>query len=299
MEKLTQSQFGLAKQFMKTRARHLEKALFEFEFESVSFSHVLTELAKFQNEDGGFGHGLEPDLRCPESSAIATTKAIEILQLGGEANESIQMVKNALQFLENTFREVRNGWEIIPKEAENSPRAPWWNYSAFSKEWGNPNAEIVGYFTDFRSIFSFKKIDALLNYAIEHLTQSCELNEMHELFCYLRLYERLDPGRKNRIQDTIDTFMDNCVMKNPQDREGYGAAPLDVVHSPDSPYYPKYETVISVNLDELIQNQTVDGSWQPNWAWGQYEDEWEKAKVEWQGILTLDALRALRNFNRI
>ncbi|MFB5759843.1 hypothetical protein [Paenibacillus medicaginis] len=71
MELLTRSEFERAAAFMKHEARSLERALFEYEFESGSFHAVLTELKIYQNEDGGFGNGLEPDLRCPESSALA------------------------------------------------------------------------------------------------------------------------------------------------------------------------------------------------------------------------------------
>lgn len=66
---------------MLQRARNLERSLFRYEFENGSFTDVLIELSRYQNEDGGFGHGLEPDLRCKESSALATTRALEILRL--------------------------------------------------------------------------------------------------------------------------------------------------------------------------------------------------------------------------
>ncbi|HET7657964.1 MAG TPA: hypothetical protein VFK37_06705 [Bacillales bacterium] len=291
--------FERARQFMKTKARRLEKAIFEYEFESAAYARVLEELVQFQNEDGGFGHGLEPDLRCPESSAVATTRALEILQLDQGRDEQDPIIKKALQYLEETFREERLGWDIIPKAAENSPRAIWWDYGVFEDNWGNPNADIVSYFIEYRSLYSLDKLDDLINYAIEYLVESCDLEEMHELFCYLRLYERLGEEQKQKIKGTLDKFVDNCVVKNPGDRQGYGATPLKVVDSPDSLYYPKYSDVMPRELDGLIDQQTEEGSWEPDWTWHQFEDEWQNAKEEWKGILTLDALRTLRNFERL
>ena len=64
MKQLSKDQFELAREFMRSRARGLERALFEYEFEAGSASNVYKELALFQNEDGGFGKGIEPDLRC-------------------------------------------------------------------------------------------------------------------------------------------------------------------------------------------------------------------------------------------
>ena len=67
MNKLTKEQFERARQFLKTKARKLERALFEYEFESGGQEPILSALAAYQNVDGGFGHGLEPDLRASQS----------------------------------------------------------------------------------------------------------------------------------------------------------------------------------------------------------------------------------------
>ena len=49
-------------------------------FEGGSREDVLTSLAAYQNEDGGFGHALEPDCWNPDSSPIQTWVAAEIIQ---------------------------------------------------------------------------------------------------------------------------------------------------------------------------------------------------------------------------
>lgn len=102
-----------------------------------------------------------------------------------------------------------------------------------------------------------------MTYAIDYLIQSSDLKEMHELFCYLRLYDRLDESRQQKVKGTLDRFVENRVIKNPNEREGYGATPLKVVDSPDSLYYPIYADVLLRELDEPIRQQTEDGSWEP------------------------------------
>ena len=52
-------------------------------------------------------------------------------------------------------------------------------------------------------------------------------------------------------------------------------------------------------LDMEIERQSDDGSWEPTWAWGQYEDAWQVARREWQGHLTLQTLLGLRAYGRI
>ena len=61
MRQLSREAFGRARQFLVTQARPLERALFEHRFERAGVDGALAELARFQNEDGGFGHGnVEP-----------------------------------------------------------------------------------------------------------------------------------------------------------------------------------------------------------------------------------------------
>jgi hypothetical protein len=80
MPQLTGEAFNSAANFITNRARPLERTLFDFHFGSGSDSDVLVELKKFQNEDGGFGHGIEPDLRMPFSSPFSTSVAFQVLR---------------------------------------------------------------------------------------------------------------------------------------------------------------------------------------------------------------------------
>ena len=53
--------------FIWENARLLERAIFSYHFYSGSDIRILEILKTYQNEDGGFGHALEPDLRTPDS----------------------------------------------------------------------------------------------------------------------------------------------------------------------------------------------------------------------------------------
>lgn len=286
-----------ARRFLFTKGRKLEAALFRYEFEKGSLEEVYRELEKYQNEDGGFGRALEPDLRCDASSALATTTALQILSGMDQRNEA--MIGRAMQYFLNAYDERRKGWDIIPEEAERFPRAIWWEYGAFRDHWGNPNAEIVGYLNVIPVAGSSELIAELNAYAIDYLQEGCDLKEMHEMLGCVRWAATLPKDSYDAISVKLDEFIDNCVISNPEERNGYGCAPLMLVDSPDSRYYAKYEDAIPGDLDQLIETQGEDGTWSPNWTWGRFEEEWETAKVEWQGVMTLNALRTLRKFGRI
>jgi len=298
MEMLSQAHFAQAQSFMKSGARAMERALYAYEFEGGSASPVLEQLSRYQNEDGGF-HGLEPDIRTPVSSAISTSIAFQIIErLNGEG-EYEAIVRRAIQYLIHTYREDRKGWDIIPREADESPRAIWWNYGGFDETWGNPNAELAGYLYKYSHLAPTEFVQEILDEAMDYILHRSECQEMHEMFCYLHLAELLPEDQVQRIADRLDRFIENCVIHQPEEGQGYGAYPLHVAETPNARYFARYAKVIPGELDRLIASQDSDGSWGPNWAWGRFEEEWHVARREWQGILTLNNLRMLRAYGRI
>ncbi len=298
MVQLSKEAYLKARDYLLHHAREIDKAMFMYEFEGGSSTEVLSALKPYQNADKGFGNGLEPDLRCKESSALATTIALQYLSRI-TTDDKLELVKEIFEYLENTYIEQNKGWEIIPAAANEAPRAIWWNYNGFQEHWGNPNAEILGYFYEYRELSDKQLTDSLQARSFDYLLHSSGLSEMHELFCYVRLYERLPEPLQSEIAPTLQTFIKNCVVENPSDRTGYCAVPLQIVDSPSSRFYDHYKEVIPHDLDELIKLQSDDGTWLPNWEWGRYEEEWVRAKEDWKGFITLQNLRKLSAFGRI
>jgi hypothetical protein len=68
---LSGAAFVGAETFIYKTARPLERALFAFYFRNGSRDAVIAELAKFQNNDGGFASCLESDTRWCGSSLSA------------------------------------------------------------------------------------------------------------------------------------------------------------------------------------------------------------------------------------
>ena len=53
------------------------------------------------------------------------------------------------------------------------------------------------------------------------------------------------------------------------------------------------------NINFIVNKLNDEGVFAPSWSWGAYDTEWEIAKREWSGILTLDALLVLKQYNAI
>src|SRR5215472_6999881 len=95
--------FAAADRFLLSQARLLERRLFATAFLGQSGTHVIDALRGYQNDDGGFGHGLEPDKRCPASLPIDVEAAFQALAAAGSVDQ--EMVNRACDFLARTAGE--------------------------------------------------------------------------------------------------------------------------------------------------------------------------------------------------
>lgn len=68
--------------------------------------------------------------------------------------------------------------------------------------------------------------------------------------------------------------------------------------SPTHPFYEKYKLLVEHHLDFIIETQQSDGSWTPDWSWGETE-YWEIVRKKLQGVITLRNISVLKNFGRI
>lgn len=303
---LTRERREAARAFILERARPLEQALYRHFFEGADASTVLDALAAYQNADGGFGHGIEPDVRTPASSAIATSVALQTLR-DTHTPATHPIVERAIAYLLATYDAAREVWPIIPPEANNAPHAPWWTWSeALAENWSgfraNPRAEIVGYLYDYAALVPQELRARLTDAVVEHAEALPDEMEMHDLFCYLRLVETrtLSDTARNRLRERLSRAIRATVVVDEEAWGGYGLMPLSVAPSPDAPFASALREAVERNLDYEIGQQTDDGSWSPAWSWGDdHPEAWAAARVEWQGVLTLKTLRSLQAWGRM
>ncbi|MFF2188374.1 hypothetical protein [Streptomyces sp. NPDC058155] len=82
-----------AERFVWLTARVLEQRRFAHHFTGGGAEAVETALAAYLNEDGGYGHGLEPDLRGPVSHPSHTAHALSVLDgVGGCGGPRVERV---------------------------------------------------------------------------------------------------------------------------------------------------------------------------------------------------------------
>jgi hypothetical protein len=299
MTGLSEQQRQRAVNYLKHGARPLEQQLYAYHFEGGSAEAVLAELAKFQNADGGFGHGLESDLRLADSSAIATTIAFQkFREVNAPSSEA--MVQHAANYLLETYDPTGKIWQIIPPNIDDAPHAPWWSYDGNPARFlVNPRVEILAYFYAYPDLFPFDLREELTQEVLDHLADETDEIEMHDLLCYIRLLETpgIPPTLETRLLEKLQPAVMKAVAQNPSDWGTYGLTPLSVVSSPESLFYDDFAALIPENLTYLAGFQTDDGYWSPPWSWESVSPEgWRKAEKDIRGVLTLSNLITFRNF---
>ena len=273
MKKIGRAEIEKAYEAITKDCRPLEAARFAFLFLGDSAKAVVRELEGFQNPDGGFGKALEPDFRYPGSSAIATSFAIGVMVETG-LDRKHRLVRDATRYLLDSFDNSQRTWYIVPPEIDAYPRAIWWDYSGWVKEDsdiiypGNPGAEIVGYLWHFDihpGNFDLEEItQEMMNRLVRHEGKM----EVHELYCYIRMYEFVPEKFRNMMKEPLTKHTIELVSKEPAQWNTYVPKPLDFVANKSSFLYPLLADVIEMNLDYLVDNMSSNGTWDSTWEWG-------------------------------
>jgi hypothetical protein len=290
----------LAAGFLKRHGRPLDINFYRYHCENAPKDAAVRSLTEYQNSDGGFGWALEPDLRLPASSVIATTIAFQLMRsLNLSAHDAL--VQTGMNYLLHTFQHDEGGWESVPPQVDEAPHAPWWKYDADvrGRQWANPRAEIIGYLYEYPSISPVDLREGVLVDALERLAAAGSL-EMHEVRCFVRLLEspNLPPGAAKTILDKLLVVLPDVVESNSEKWDSYRLRPLDVVSSPDSPLFRVLEHLIPQNIEYLVQQQHPQGYWSPTWSWEYtHRDAWQQALLDWRSLITLNNVLALRAFS--
>lgn len=310
MKRLNPEHFRLARHFLRTEARPLDRVLFEYRFENAPAEHVTAALGRYQNDDGGFGHALEPDVRTPSSSALATGIGLSILKELGCSPEH-PLVTRALQYVRETFDEQSRVWRVIPQDANDYPHAPWWHDEdgSLTRTFDDfliiPRAQIVSLLHHFVALLPADWLDAVTDdtiTAVETLKDDAFGGGGDALRYALDLAETeaLPRHFKDRLLPRLRALTDHVVCRDPQGWSGYCATPLKIAPSPDAAIADLLGDDLQTHLDYVIDHQTSEGTWEPTWTWGDFHpDVWEVAKREWRGHRTLETLTSLRAFGRV
>jgi hypothetical protein len=278
--------FDSAAVFVAANARVIDRRRFQRLFEDGPATAVRDAVAAYRNDDGGFGHALEPDCRAPGSQSLAVEMALRIMDETDAWDEDL--VRSACDWLA-AVAPAEGGVAFVEPTLAGWPHAPWW-----VAEEGHPASVIVTALiasTLHARGFSHPWLDraTVLTWTLIDTLAEPGPYDMRAVFSFLQHVPDRDRARVvfGRVGPLI--FERKLVTLDPG-TPGEVHFPLDFAPEPDSLGRALFdEATIKAHLDHLAQAQREDGGWMFNWlAWS------PAAERDWRGFLTVDALRLLR-----
>jgi len=282
--------FEKAANFIWENGRLLERRLFEYFFQGGSKHSVLNAIKAYQNEDGGFGHALEPDLRTPESQPLFIEFGLRTLY-----EAKIQDPELAYKVCDYVSRvaDLNEGIATITASSSNYPRA---------KHWNNPTSEQASFdrLTSLVGLLNWQGIkhpwlDKAIEVCLNHIrtTRYDDSHTIMNAFCLLESLPQTDEIETlfSKLKNELYQAKFFCLEAPPQ---GYGLTPLDFAPVSDS-YCRKIfsETIINDHLKALDSQQEEDGGWPISW-----EPPGEMARLEWRAYKTLKCIITLESYKK-
>jgi hypothetical protein len=184
-------------------------------------------LRGYQNADGGFGHALEPDKRCPASLPIDVETAFQALAIAGAVDRD--MVIRGCDFLARVAAEAGADGAVPPAfpVIESFPRAAHWTEWTYQPGL-NPTAGLVGLLYQLGVDHPWRSAGAA--YCWQQLESGGLPGDAHVLKEILVFLEYvLDRQRADQHATALaSNLADIPLFHLDPDAPGYGLSPLDV-----------------------------------------------------------------------
>ena len=276
-----------ARRFVARHARPLDLAYLDHRLSASAGSadRVVAELAKFQTVEGGFGRALEPDVRTPAPSAIATSIAFQYLR-GIEPWRSDDLAGAAISYLLRTLDRQAGVWPAIDERVEEGPHAPWWapNLERFRGYALNPTAELLGYLYAYRASVPEDVLDRVTQTVLAAIKAAGVIDSPYEFMCCMRLAQT-DAAPAEVRQTLQRLLMPSLKAADPDDSH---LDLLRLIPTPSSFGGDVVRRGLVRQAERLIASQVEDGGWRPTW------DAWDAdAHAEWRGVITSQAVISL------
>ncbi|MGI5357845.1 hypothetical protein ACQI4E_21370 [Streptomyces sp. CA-252508] len=290
-----------AEHFIWLTARVLEQRRFAHHFLGGGADPVEAALTAYLNEDGGYGHALEPDLRGPVSQPLHTAHALRVLdsigRCGGLRVERVCRYLTAVSTHEGALPALHpsiRGYPVAPfvPVVDDPPS----DLLATGPVVGLLHRNQVWHAWLFRATdFCWAAVDAL------------DKTHPYEVQAAVAFLDGVpDRARAEAAADRLGRLVrdQRLVVLDPGEADGH---PVPPGYAPGEHHFPHdYARVphslarrwftdeeMSRSLDLLAAEQDEDGGWPIRWR------RWAPGTaLEWRPIVTVEALRTLRAYGR-
>lgn len=290
-----------AEQFIWLTARVLEQRRFARYFLEGGADAVETALAAYLNEDGGYGHALEPDLRGPVSQPPHTAHALSVLDSIGRCDGL--RVERICRYLSGVSTGEGALPALLPSQ-RGYPAAP------FIPVLDDPPAELLAT----GPVVGLLHRNAVWHAWLFRATDFCwaavdalEQSHPYEIEAAVAFLDGApDRARAEAVADRLGRLVreQRLAVLDPERCAEYPVAPgyapgeqhfpHDYARTPDSLARRWFtDEELSRSLDHLAARQQADGGWPVTWR------QWAPGTaLEGRPLVTIKALQTLRAHGR-
>jgi hypothetical protein len=280
-----------AERFLAGHARVVDRRVYERLFRGGAAQPVKDAVAAYRNEDGGFGHALEPDCRASASQPAAVEMALRLLDACDTWDDSI--ARAACDWLADVAP-AEGGAAFVEATVSRGPHAPWW-----VPEEGHPASPIqtgmLAGVLHARGVAHpwLDRASAVMWDMIGRLSEP----DAYPMLGVCRFLDHTPerPRADAAFDKAGPLLLERGLVALDPEAAGEVHTPLDFAPLPGSIARRLFDdATIEAHLDHLAAAQQEDGGWMFNWT------SWSPAaEADWRGFLTVDALRILRANGRL
>ena len=270
---------GKARDFVYRRGTLLERALFAWLFEDGSLERLHQIILCYKNPDNGFGHGLEHDLKAPQSNPLALEYLLGVIKHTGIPPGSL--FTGAADWVEAQMDErgdLRN-----PPETRLYPLEAWWREDGGQTMPDSIVGNLIHIGCATPSLIEKTKAWALDSYSPRKIRENEWLFMAYHAFDFFFAIDDF-PDLDNLRRATIDNIV-ACAEAAPRNQFDslFIFAP-----KPDSTIARALPSgLLDRFLDALSMAQQEDGHWLD-----------QHTLPQWYPMTTINVLLALKRYGR-
>jgi hypothetical protein len=283
-----------ANDFMAAHARVLDRRRLELLNGEADPSAALAALDGYRNPDGGYGWGLEPDLRAPESQPGAAHHAFEVFE---EIAPVTAPQAAALCDWLDSISLADGGLPMALPLSMAAGSAPWWNTADPSVS----SLQITAVTAAAAQRVAPHDPDVAAHPWLERATRYCltAIEAVQDApFAYvlafsLRFLDAVHDSRPEApaLLRRLGAYIpDDGLIRVTGGAEGEMLRPLDVAPFPNRPIRDLFsDDLISADLERLAGLQQEDGGWIVD-----FSSASPAGSLDWRGYATVRAIDILQ-----
>jgi hypothetical protein len=283
-----------AKSFVATHARVLDRHRLDLLLGSGDAEQAGVALEAYRNPGGGYGWGLEPDLRSASSQPGAALLAFE---LWSELGPNVPTHAAALCDWLQAVSLPDGGLPFALPIADPAGCSPWWLEADHTVSSLQITAAVLARAHPVAAqaplVAAHPWLRSATRYCLDAIASLREVPAAYVFSYSLQFLDAIvdtEPAAADLMARLVGYLPADGLMPVEGGADGETLRPLDYAPRPDRPIRALLPgSIIDDDLERLAGHQQPDGGWPVDWAISS-----PAAALEWRGYLTVGAIRLLK-----